>query len=368
MTTIIFAIAALYLLEHILFCIGLLRNLKLAPCAADSIKEFPSVALIVAAKNEENNIAQCIESLIKLQYPEDKLEVLVINDNSSDKTGEIIRSYTDKNPQVKYFEPVGNLANLRGKTNALAQAIKKSKGELIFTTDADCIVKPSWLLEMVKYYDDETGIVCGYSVSEPKNLFWGIQSFDWLYLLTLSSGSAGLNNQLSCVGNNMSYRRAAYDEVGGYENMKFSVTEDFMLLQTIKRKTKWKTKFPVNTNTLNDTLPCLTFGELYRQKKRWGRGGLDINWFGYLVGLIGWCTAGVTLFGWLFVGLKLYLIFVFGKLIIDLLFTFPVANRFKSYSLLLYLIPFEIYFALYAFFLPFILVFDRSVIWKNQKL
>jgi cellulose synthase/poly-beta-1,6-N-acetylglucosamine synthase-like glycosyltransferase len=221
---------------------------------------------------------------------------------------------------------------------------------------------------MVKYYDNSVGVVCSFSISEPKNLFRGVQAFDWLYLLTLSSGSAGINDQLSCVGNNMSYRRKAYEDVGGYENMKFSVTEDFMLLQTIKRKTNWKTKFPVNLRTLHYTQPCPTIRELYRQKKRWGRGGLDINWFGYLVGFIGWCSASLILFSWLFAGFKIYLIFLLSKIFIDFLFTFPVIIRFKRHALLLYLIPFELYFALYAFFLPFIVGFGRTVIWKSQKL
>jgi cellulose synthase/poly-beta-1,6-N-acetylglucosamine synthase-like glycosyltransferase len=355
---ILLTVLTLYFLEHLVIFIVLQKSFNLS-----SVNHEPTVSLIVAAKNEEENIAKCIDSLLKLKYPAQKLEIIVINDNSIDRTGEIIRSYGDR---IKYIETEAS-ANLKGKANALAQAIKKSTGEMIFTTDADCIVNPSWVTEMVKYYDERTGVVCSYSLPEPRNLFWGVQSFDWLYLLTLSSGSAGLNDQLSCVGNNMSYRRKAYEEVGGYEKIKFSVTEDFMLLQTIKRKTKWGTRFPVNLNILNYTLPCMSLKELYRQKKRWGRGGLDINWFGYLVGFIGWASAVVIIFSWLFVSLKLYLIFLLSKTLIDFLFTFPVIKRLEYYSLIALLIPFEIYFAIYAFLLPFIVSFG-SVVWKNQKL
>jgi len=156
--------------------------------------------------------------------------------------------------------------------------------------------------------------------------------------------------------------------VGGYENIKFSVTEDFMLLKTIRDKTKWKVKYPLNENIVNYTLPCATGKELYRQKKRWGRGGLDIRITGFLVGLIGWSSAVVMLFGWLFAGLAPYLLFVISKLVIDLLFVLLPAVKFKSYKVFLYLIPFEIYFALYAIFMPFILLFDRQVVWKEQKL
>src|SRR4030095_7025838 len=114
----------------------------------------------------------------------------------------------------------------------------------------------------------------GYSVIKPKNLFWGLQSVDWLYLLSVASGGDGIRIPISCVGNNMSYRKKAYDEVGGYEKIPFSVTEDFMLLQKIHKDAGYNTKFPVNDETKNITLPCLTINQLLSQKKRWAAGGI----------------------------------------------------------------------------------------------
>lgn len=358
----VLAILFLYLAENLVLYFGLLSNLK-----SPKLQYSPFISVIVAARNEEDNIGKCLESLAHLDYPKDKFEIIAVDDNSTDRTGEIIKSFSELDSQIRFFQPVSSGSHLKGKANALAQAIKISKGEIIFTTDADCTVNPLWLREMVKYYEESTGIVCSYSVVEPRNLFSGIQSFDWMYLLSLASGSAALGDQLSCVGNNMSYRRAAYDEVGGYENIKFSVTEDFMLLQTIKRKTKWMTKFPANAKIFNRTEACLTFTELYRQKKRWGTGGLDINWFGYLVGFVGWAISTVTLFSWPFIGWLPYLFLIAGKCAADFLFILPVVTRFKIYKVFLYLIPFEIYFAVYAFLLPFIVAFDRTVVWKEQE-
>jgi cellulose synthase/poly-beta-1,6-N-acetylglucosamine synthase-like glycosyltransferase len=358
----VLAILFPYLAAHLVLYFGLLSNLK-----PSNLQYCPFISVIVAARNEEENINRCLASLVNLDYPADKFEIIVVDDNSTDRTADIIKSLASQNSLIKFFQPSGTISYLKGKANALAQAIKISKGEIIFTTDADCIVNPLWLKEMVRYYDEKTGIVCGYSVVEPRNLFWGIQSFDWMYLLSLASGSAALGDQLSCVGNNMSYRRAAYDEVGGYQNVKFSVTEDFMLLQTIKRKTKWKTKFPLNANIFNRTLPCLSFMELYRQKKRWGTGGLDINWLGYLVGFIGWAIGAAVLFSLMFIGWLPYLFLIAGKCVADFFFILPVVTRSKIYKVYLYLIPFEIYFVVYAFLLPFIVAFDRTVVWKEQE-
>lgn len=367
METTLYIILFLYSLEHLVYFFGMLANLKKGK-AEFSENTYPFISVIVAARNEEKNIGDCIESLVKIDYPRNKLEIIIMNDRSTDKTGEIVKSYLSSNSGLVYMEAVEIQGRLKGKTGALVQAIKKSRGEIIFTTDADCIVKPSWLKEMVKYYDENTGVVNSYTIIEPENIYWGFQSYDWLYLLTIASGADGINNQLSCVGNNMSYRRKAYDEAGGYENIKFSVTEDFMLLKTIRDKTKWKVKYPVNENIVNYTLPCEDFKELYRQKKRWGKGGLDIRITGFFVGLIGWCSAIAVLFGWLFVDLQAYLLFVISIMVIDSLFVLIPVIKFKIFKLYLYLPFFEIYFALYAFIMPFILLFDRQVVWKEQKL
>lgn len=357
----------LYFIEHSVFVLGLLRNLKRPKVESDSAL-LPSVTVIVAARNEEDNIGQCIESLLALNYPTDKLQIIIVNDRSTDSTKDIILRYTEKHNVLTYLEAIDSPGKLKGKPKALSQAINNAKGELIFTTDADCHVNPDWVKEMVRHYDPDTGVANSYTIIEPRNIYWGMQSFDWLYLLSLASGSDGINIPLSCVGNNMSYRKKAYDEVGGYENIKFSVTEDFILLQSIKRKGKWRTKFPADKYTLNYTLPCSDLTELYRQKKRWGRGGLDSNWLGYFAGVMGWSISTAIIIGWLFVNLKLYLLIILCKLIADLILTLPIIIKFRVYKLILYFIPFEIYFIIYAFSLLFIEAFDRKVIWKDRQL
>lgn len=366
MITIIFlGILVFYLLVHSGLFIGIIKNSRKS---SNNPETFPSVSIIVAARNEEDNISDCIESLLKLDYPRDKLEIIMMNDRSTDKTKEIMMSYTQKNPVLKYQETDEQVGKLKGKTNALALAIKRSKGEIVFTTDADIKVKPTWVKEMIRYYDEDTGVISSFSTMIPKNMWWGIQSFDWLYLLGLAAGGNGIQLEISCIGNNMSYRRKAYDEVGGYENIKFSVTEDFMLLHTIRKKTKWKAKFPVNPDIMNDTYPCKDWMELYRQKKRWMRGGLDSDSTGVTVGIAEWLTSTAVLFGWLFIDIRYYLLFVVSKIIIDAVYIFIPALKFKMLKVYLYILFFEIYFVVYSFLTPFILTLGGRVVWKEQKL
>lgn len=368
MEFVIITIFVLFLAEHVILLVGLIRNLK-RPTVTSASSAIPFVTLIVAARNEEKVIESCIKSLIALNFPHDKLEIILVNDRSTDDTGRIMREYaTSDNSHVKYLEITETPTKLKGKTNALSQALKTAKGEFIFTTDADCVVGSSWINEMLGYYDDNTGVVSSYSIMKPEGFNAGVQSLDWIYLLSIASGSDGLNQQISCVGNNMSYRKKAYDEVGGYENIKFSVTEDFMLLQTIKTRTKWKTKFPINRACLNWTLPCSGFMEIYRQKKRWTKGGLDAHSAGITAGALAWLVSFGILFGWLLVGFKVYLLFLLCKLLVDFIFTLFAIREFKAPKVYLYLLPFELYYSIYVFMAPFIVLFDRRVVWKDQKL
>ncbi len=361
----IFIILGIYLLQHLLLYRGLLVNTRKTN---NDFAELPFVSVIVAARNEEDNIAACIRSLIEVDYPDDKLQVILVNDRSTDKTKDIMLNYTNANKILTYLDTTGIVVgNLKGKTNALAMAICEAKGEIILTTDADIMVKPTWIKEMMKYYDSKTGVISSFSTISPKNFFWGIQSFDWLYLLGLAAGGDGLGHPMSCVGNNMSYRKSAYDEVGGYEKIKFSVTEDFMMLQTIMKKTKWKSKFPVNIDIMNDTYACLSLKELYRQKKRWATGGLDAHSAAMIAGAMAFFSGLVILFGWI-AGVKPYLVFVISKTIIDAFFVFPIVKEFKMWKSYLYLPFFEVYFAVYVFLMPFILLFGGKVVWKEQKM
>jgi cellulose synthase/poly-beta-1,6-N-acetylglucosamine synthase-like glycosyltransferase len=360
------SILFLYLINHSLFYIGLIKNLK-KPISNLQESQLPSVTVIVSARNEEDKIAKCIESLLNLDYPENKIELIVIDNFSNDRTPVIMKDYSTKNPSLTFLETEKSEGKLKGKTLALTQAIKKSKGEIIFTTDADCEVNPLWIREMVKYYDNDTGIVNSFTLMRTGKLFYSIQSFDWLYLLTLCSGSDGIGKPLSCVGNNMSYRRAAYNEIGGYENLPFSLTEDFLLQKKISENTKWKVKFPVNPEILNISLPCFSLNEVYRQKHRWAIGGLHMSIYGYYIGLIGWLVPAMILTGWFFVGWKIYLLFVFAKLICDFIFSLTVIKKIKFYSLIPYFIFFEIYLIAYSILIPFMVIFDRHVVWKKQK-
>ena len=239
--------------------------------------DLPGVSVIVAARNEEKNILRCLESLDKLIYPEGKLEIILVDDQSTDNTGRIIDEFISDKKIFRKIISKKETEKLKGKTNALANGLEVANNEIIMTTDADCEVKPTWVKRTASYYFNNVGMVNGVTTQTAFDHFSGMQSLDFIYLLIVASSTINLGNPISCIGNNMSYRKEAYDEVGGYENLPFSVTEDFNLMMAIHRLEKYKIIFPVDKDTLVTSLPCPDIKSLLHQKKRWAVGGLGCS-------------------------------------------------------------------------------------------
>jgi len=350
-----------YFLQTVWFIVGMQKQFR-----KKSIAELPTATIIVAARNEEGNLPACLVALNQLEYPEGKLEILLVDDKSTDKTGEIIAAFISDKPKFKKIVTKKEIGHLKGKTNAIANAIELATGEIILTTDADCIVSPTWAKTLTSYYTDDVAIVNGFTMQDAKTQFQGMQHLDFVYLLSVASGTINFDKPLSCIGNNMSFRKSVYDEVGGYENLPFSVTEDFNLLFAIHKLKKYKIIYPLDPNGLVTTQPCDTIKNLYRQKKRWAVGGLKAPLRGFLIMSNAWVAhLAIILLPFFFTTAALSLFFF--KLVIDFLFLFFVLNTFKLTTTLKYFFSFEIYYILYVVLLPFAVLPNRKVTWKGRK-
>lgn len=362
MFEIIFLIAlSLYFLQLVFFIIGASKKYSKL-----DVSELPFLSIVVAARNEEGNILDCIKSLDDLVYPLDKIDIIIVNDNSTDKTGELIESFIKDKPKFRTIIPKESIGNLKGKTNALANAIRIAKGEIILTTDADCIVSPTWAKTLASYFTKEVGFVGGFTTQQDNTAFQGMQAVDFIYLLTVASGAINLNKPLSCIGNNMAYRRDVYNKIGGYEGLPFSVTEDFNLLMAIHKLKKYKIIYPLDKESLVVSKPCLDWKTLYWQKKRWGVGGMASDLVGYLVMTWGYIAhVCILLLPFFFSIAALYL--TLFKIIIDYFFVSPVYKKLKLRLKFFHFLAFEIYFIIYVIILPFIVLPNRKVKWKGRQ-
>jgi 1,2-diacylglycerol 3-beta-glucosyltransferase len=325
----------------------------------------PFVSVVIAARDEERHLAACLESTLNQTYNNHLFEVIVVNDHSSDRTEIICQEFSARYSHFRYLN-VREDAQLRGKTNALDQGIEEAKGEIILITDADCTVPPTWVEWTGKRYVDSVGIVGGLTLQKAGTWFEGMQSLDWAYLLGLAAATMSLRIPLSTIGNNLSFRKSAYKEVGGYRKIPFSVTEDFMLFQAIVQTRKWNFICPIDPRVLVVSQPCSGWRELVRQKHRWGTGGLDMNLSGLSIGAIGF---GLNVFMLLALVLGDYVTAV-GSLVAkstgDFAFLFTVLRKQRQLLVLRYFLWFEVYFICYVLVLPFLVFFGGRVVWKGR--
>ncbi len=351
-------IFTLYVLETLVLIAALYKKI---PTRTFSV--LPKISVVVAARNEEKNIDACLRSLTMLDYPPDKLEIIIADDRSQDRTPEIIQRYASQYPFVKYL--LVHESHIKGKGNAIHQAATLATGEFILMTDADCTVKPTWAKDTLKYFTDEIGLVCGITLPRTSRAFEHIQALNWCYLLSTGSAVAAIGLPIGGIGNNFSFRRSTYFEVGGYEKVRFSVTEDFALFQAIK-KTKWKIVCPVEYGTQNTTVPEPTFRDLYKQQKRWVLGGLGGDRSSLATLILGFVAHLLSLLSFFLFTWRQAILMLLVKVSMDCLFLLTPLRRLHSASLLKAMPLFAFYHYFTMVFMPILLLFDRTVVWKGR--
>ena len=148
---------------------------------------LPKISILIAARNEEDCIIDCLESIQSLNYPKDKLETLIGNDQSSDSTLELIQNYVADKANFYVFNVIHNVNNQKGKPNVLAQLITKAQGDIYFFTDADMILGRQSLEPVVDFINNpQLGVIAGFTLVRPKGFFAVMQSLEWLEALSLN--------------------------------------------------------------------------------------------------------------------------------------------------------------------------------------
>ena len=266
-------ITAIYFILILLFLFGLFF-----PNKQTTTKKF-KVSVVVAARNEEKNIESILRDLVNQTYSRDLYEVIIVNDGSEDSTGDIIDSFVLQYPFIKHLRATTENKNgLIAKKNALNQGIQTSSGELILTADADCRVRSTWIETMTSYFTEEVGMVVGFSqLGNPKkhySIFEQLQAVDFLSLMAAAQGAVNLRCPLAASGQNLAYRRKAFDKVNGYQKIKNRISgDDVLLLQLVHKLTKWKIRFAPSEKSFNWTQPEKTVKSFFNQRKRWASNG-----------------------------------------------------------------------------------------------
>ena len=237
---------------------------------------MPTVSILIAARNEEANILATLKAIDNLDYPKTDLEILIGNDDSEDNTEKIVSNFIVQKPHFKLFTINHNLPNLKGKANVLAQLTRQSTGDFLFFTDADTVVPPTWVNSILPQFKENVGVVTGITTMSGSKPLAQFQALEWLLALSIIRFLSLFNKPLTGMGNNMAVSRIAYNKIGGYEKVGFSIVEDYAIFKAIVNE-GFRFIQLFDRRVLAFTLPIPDFKQLMIQRKRWVIGAMSLT-------------------------------------------------------------------------------------------
>lgn len=243
---------------------------KLVYFKPDRLHHSTKVSVLVAARNEADNIARTIEDLLAQTYDKAVTEIIFVDDHSTDQTAAIIGAYAERGVKLICLNEGQGLNSYKKK--AIQTAIAQSSGSLIVTTDADCRMGPDWLKTIVGFYEKKKYKMISSPVTyfEEKSFFERAQTLEFLYLIGLGASTIGNKKPSTCNGANLAYERDAFYEVGGFKGIDdLASGDDELLLHKMAAKFNGNIGFLKNEAAVVYTHPKATLKEFIQQRKRW---------------------------------------------------------------------------------------------------
>jgi cellulose synthase/poly-beta-1,6-N-acetylglucosamine synthase-like glycosyltransferase len=306
-------------------------------------------SIVIAARNEEQNISKCLDCVLNQSIGLDRYEIIIIDDRSTDSTPQIIAKYSSNYPNVKGLTVKQTPPGVSPKKHAVLQGIKSSVNEIVVFTDADCLVPDRWLETIDRYFTEDTGLVQGittYFYPDGMNrLFYGLQAIDFLSHGIVAASGIGAHMPINSNANNFAFRKSVFDSVEGYGSAQKIISgDDDLLLQRIWKSGKWKIKFMTDESGAVLTAPTPTIKGVFEQRKRWGSKTVHYNVgqvlflgniFLFYLSIIVSFVAGLFIAPLLIASMFMLIV----KLAGESMLMFPGSRIFKQESLRKYIIP-----------------------------
>lgn len=345
------------------WALGLRREAeRTAALAARADDALPTITVVVPARDEEDTIGPCVDSILATDYPAERLEVIVVDDDSADRTAEVVRqrmavptlalASADADPgesegegRLRLVQIPENKRRARAhKKRAIEKAIAHARGEIVLTTDADCVVPVGWARAMATQFEGpEVAFVSGpvaFTVHPGDGLFIRLQALDFFGVMACGAGGIGLGRPSLANGACAGYRRETFEALGGFSGIDHVTSgDDELLMQKIAYGTPLDVRFCADPAALVVTEPVRSVRAFVHQRKRWA--SKSANYPASLHRML----AGIGAFFVALVGTALALPFapslapyVLGALALkavgDLVVLVPAARRFGQVPLL----------------------------------
>ncbi len=304
------------------------------------------VSVLVAARNEAENIESCIKSIFQQNYPTHLFEIIVIDDHSNDSTAAVVRSANIPNLRLlalKDFLTEGDKNITSFKKKAIEIGISQAKGDWIVCTDADCTMNENWLSLIVSFFEQKklqfvAAPVCFW---KEKTALERFQSLDFLGMMGVAGAGVEGKFMSMCNGANLAYSKAAFYAVGGFGGIdRLASGDDMMLMQKISKKFPTQIGFLKNPAAATFTFAKPTLRSFFQQRIRWASksSSYDEKKVTLLLAIVFFFCCNIFLSGLLAVFFThFWTIFLFQILVkaaIDFIFLQPLARYFHRSDLL----------------------------------
>lgn len=215
------------------------KNVENYSLTGQVLKNPPLISILIPARNEAENISRCLKSLLKQDYP--NLEIIVLNDNSTDGTSKVVKVIAEKDNRVRLVEGAPLEDGWIGKNFASHQLAKYAKGEYFIFTDADTLHFPKTIssafgalittkVDALSIYPRQIMVTFAERMTVPI-INIALQCFIPFILIKKSK------SPLFCtaIGQFMMFKREAYEKIGGYESIKGHMVDDIQISKRVKK-------------------------------------------------------------------------------------------------------------------------------------
>lgn len=232
-----------------------------------SFNHIVNLSIVIAAKNEENNITRIINSLLNQHFPKENYEIIIVDDNSEDSTFEVANSFSIEYKNVKVLKAENKKYN--GKRGALQIGIDNSLHDFILITDADCVANNGFIKSYSDMFQRDYDFLFGISPIIQNNLLANkIACFDnlWVHILTFSFTNIGL--PYSAAARSFGFKKISFDKISGFKNTTDTISgdDDLLLREAVINKLNVGTV--IHENSFVFTESKKTFPEFLNQKSR----------------------------------------------------------------------------------------------------
>jgi len=329
---------------------------------------LPKVSIIIAIRNEERYIPSLVESLRSQCYPIEKLEFILVNDHSTDKTLSILEKTDLSNIKILHVPD-----NESGKKYAINMAVSEAEGDIILASDADCSFASSWVRTIVSYFsDNDVNLVSGpVFFNKQSGFFQSFQALEFASLIGSGAGAIGINQPIFCNGANMAYRKDVFLELSDFKKDDLVSGDDVFLLHNIKAKYPKSILFAKDQKAIVLTDSMQNFRDFFNQRKRWTAKSSTYQdiasvYTSYLVlftNVIFSSFFVIYLFG--NISFQYFLFFYILKFVTDLCLLYPTVTFFKRKELIKWVFIFELVYSFYIILIVF-LSFTNKFEWKDR--